>query len=289
MALSPSAAAELADSLAGAGLSEARAIAAYGGATGIHAARLAGRAAPLAITGASAALELLVAGRSIDRAAAAALPVAALVDAGLIAIDGERLAPRARVIPHRGRLLACRADQLPDDSSLHLAGALPRGRRGRWLDVGTGCGLALLLAPQLAALRLGTDIDAAAIELARTGALLCRQPAIELAVSDLFDAVSGRFDLISFNAPLPLPAPLIERFWAGAADHLAPGGEVLVHASGPVPELPGELAIARYTPEASPQSFAVARWRPAGAAGRREIAVELSVERPHISRAVFDR
>lgn len=286
MASSPS---ELAETLRRAGLNEARAIAGFGGATGVHAARLAGRAAPLPPTPAAAALELLVAGRSIDRAGAAALPVDGLLEAGLIAAAGDRLEPLARVIPHRERLLVCPPDQLPDDSSFHLLGALPRRPVDRWLDVGTGCGFAPLLAPRLAAERRGTDVDPGAIAAARIGARLCGQATLELAVADLFDGIAGAFDLISFNAPLPLPGSLADRFWDGAGAHLARGGEVLVHATGPIPALPGELTVARYTPAASPVSFAVARWRPGGPAGRREIEVELTVEHPHISRAVFDR
>jgi SAM-dependent methyltransferase len=287
--LLPSAAAELADALGAAGLTEPRAIAAYGGATGAHAARLATSAAPLPITAASATLELLVAGRSIAMAAAErSLPVAALAGAGLIEIDGAAVTPRARVIPHRDRLLVCGHRALPDDSSFHLLGALPRRCR-RWLDVGTGCGFAPLIAARLGDRRVAADIDAAAIELARIGALLCRQPGLELEVSDLFDAIDGRFDLISFNAPLPPPDGLLERFWAGAARVLEPGGEVVAHARGVPPAVGGELVIARYTPAASPESFAVSRWRPGAPAARREVAIELSVERPHVSRAAFDR
>jgi SAM-dependent methyltransferase len=293
--LSPSVTAELpglAAALRRAGLRESLAIAAYGGATGVHAARLASDQprSLTAITAATAALELLVAGRSIDREAASSLPVDRLIDAGAIAADGDRLTPRLRIIPHRGRLLVCGGGALPDDSSFHLLGALPR-RCDRWLDVGTGCGFAPLMAPRLGGDRLGTDIDASAIDGARLGARLAGLAgSLRLAVADLFDAAAGdRFDLITFNAPLPLPAGLLDRFWSEAPRHLAPGGLVVVHARGTPADLPGALDVARYTPDDCPEPFAVCRWRPGDPGRRRELAVELTLDAPHVSRAVFER
>lgn len=268
------------------------ATAAYGGASAIHAARLAARAKPLAPSPATAALEVLVAGRPIDRSLAARTigDLDAMIELGLIEARGDRVIGRARVVPHAGLLLVCPPGQLPDDSSLHLRGALPDRCDGRWLDVGTGCGLAPLSRPRLGAERLGTDIDEAAIAGARLGAGLSgiAGPA-RFAVADLFEGVAGRFALITFNAPLPLPAGLLDRFWAEAARRLAPGGEVLVHAAGQVPELEGQVTGLRYTPGSAPVPFAVIRWRPDAPVSRRVEPVELTARQPHISRAMFDR
>lgn len=298
MASSPSsrALAELGVRLRRAGLRESLAMAAYGGATGIHAARLAARAAPLPASPASAALELLVAGREVERGAAAQaigdLDVA--IAAGLLEPRGDRLVAAVRVVPFGELFLACDPGQLPDDSSLHLIGALPRRVEGPWLDVGTGCGVAPLSRPRLGSARLGTDIDAAAIERAALGAALSGCAAVaRFAAADLFDGVAGLggpFALITFNAPLPLPPGLLDRFWAGAPRLLELGGEIAVHARiAEAPDLGGEVRCLTYTPPQAPAPFSVIRWRPDQPPSRRRETVALTCAIPHISRSMFDR
>ncbi|MDQ1901708.1 peptide chain release factor N(5)-glutamine methyltransferase [Paracoccus sp. WLY502] len=122
------------------------------------------------------------------------------------------------------------------------------------LDLGTGTGAILisLLAARPGARGLGTDISAAALEVARGNAARIGVRA-DFALSDWYGGVTGRFDLIVSNPPyiaLDEMAGLSAdvRDWephsaltdgadgltayraiaAGAADHLAPGGHVLV-------------------------------------------------------------
>ncbi|RYH09284.1 peptide chain release factor N(5)-glutamine methyltransferase [Tropicimonas sp. IMCC6043] len=124
----------------------------------------------------------------------------------------------------------------------------------RLLDLGTGSGcIALtLLAERPGATGLATDLSPAALDIARENARKLRIAA-DFALSDWFDAVTGRFDLILSNPPY-IPAADIaglapetrdweprmaltdegdglacyRRIAAGAPSHLVPGGCVMV-------------------------------------------------------------
>ncbi|WP_258083205.1 HemK2/MTQ2 family protein methyltransferase [Thermococcus thermotolerans] len=69
------------------------------------------------------------------------------------------------------------------------------------LDVGTGTGLIALLMARKARFVLGVDINPLAVELARENAELNGIQNVEFRLSDLFENVSGKFDVITFNAP----------------------------------------------------------------------------------------
>ncbi|WP_457742021.1 HemK2/MTQ2 family protein methyltransferase [Thermococcus sp.] len=69
------------------------------------------------------------------------------------------------------------------------------------LDIGTGTGLIALLMARKARYVLGVDINPKAVELARRNAQLNGIRNVEFKLSDLFQNVSGRFDVITFNAP----------------------------------------------------------------------------------------
>jgi release factor glutamine methyltransferase len=70
------------------------------------------------------------------------------------------------------------------------------------LGTGTGCILLSLLADRPMARGLGTDLSAAALQVARQNAEnLGLSDRVTLQESDWFDAVSGRFDLIVSNPP----------------------------------------------------------------------------------------
>ncbi|GAB6136320.1 HemK2/MTQ2 family protein methyltransferase [Thermococcus prieurii] len=69
------------------------------------------------------------------------------------------------------------------------------------LDVGTGTGIIALLMARKAKRVLGVDVNPKAVELARKNALLNGIGNVEFRLSDLFGNVSGRFDVITFNAP----------------------------------------------------------------------------------------
>ncbi len=69
------------------------------------------------------------------------------------------------------------------------------------LDVGTGTGIIALLMARKAKRVLGVDVNPKALELAKKNALLNGIRNVEFRLSDLFENVSGRFDVIAFNAP----------------------------------------------------------------------------------------
>lgn len=122
------------------------------------------------------------------------------------------------------------------------------------LDMGTGTGAILvsLLAARPGCMGTGTDISEAALDVARGNAHLIGVTA-QLIAADWYEGVTGRFDLIVSNPPyialdeMAGLAPEV-RDWephqaltdgadgltayraiaAGAADHLTPGGHVLV-------------------------------------------------------------
>jgi hypothetical protein len=279
------------------GLTERAVTACFGVRCAAHAAlRVAGAAPPGPLPPAAVLPWLLAAGRPVPRAAAAhrlGADLDALLALGIVAADGDAIAPRLLLLPAGPSLVACSLDRpggggRPDDSSYHLLGALPGRRVDRWLDIGTGNAFVPLAAPAQAARILGTDIDPAALDLGRAGAALSGTPHLDLATADL---LSGEgWSLITFNAPWPDPAPLLERFWAELPAHLAAGGEAVVHAEH-LPALypcTGQVVAARYTPAGVEPAFAVARWRPGPARAPVVVEVELRADRPHVRRGDLD-
>ena len=118
----------------------------------------------------------------------------------------------------------------------------------RALDVGTGTGLIALLMAKKARYVLGVDINPKAVELARKNARLNGIKNVEFKVSDLFERVRGKFDVITFNAPYLPGRPeepidfalvggergreVIDRFIAEVPDYLSAEGRVyLVQSS----------------------------------------------------------
>ncbi|WP_297475366.1 HemK2/MTQ2 family protein methyltransferase [Thermococcus sp.] len=112
------------------------------------------------------------------------------------------------------------------------------------LDVGTGTGLIALLMARKASYVLGVDLNPIAVELARENALLNGIRNVEFRLSDLFENVSGKFDVVTFNAPYlpgepeePIDLALVggktgrevlDRFIMGVPDYLKPGGTVQI-------------------------------------------------------------
>lgn len=112
------------------------------------------------------------------------------------------------------------------------------------LDVGTGTGLIALLMARKAKFVLGVDINPIAVELARENARLNGIQNIDFKVSDLFERVNGKFDVITFNAPYlpgepeePIDLALVggktgrevlDRFIREVPDYLQPGGVVQI-------------------------------------------------------------
>jgi hypothetical protein len=281
-------------------------------------AAVAARTMPVPCPPAALPIWLLVAGADVDAAAgtrALGPALAPLVDAGLVAErDGRLHATAAIVVLGAGVIVVDRLDAAgagrvpwPDDSSLHLAGCLPPGAIGAWLDVGTGAAVAPLVAGARATRVRATDVNDAALARAAQGAALSGRSDIELARADLLDgdgAGAAAWDLITFNAPVPADddaapattwhkappgAALIERFWASAGDRVAPGGEVLTHTAIAADPWAlhegrsGALTIVRYTPPGE-RGFAITRWRPHAPAARDLVDVRLGPGRPYLHR-----
>lgn len=111
----------------------------------------------------------------------------------------------------------------------------------RVLDMGTGSGVNAILAARAGAEVVGVDLNPAAVEAARANA--DRNGVVaEFAVSDVFSAVEGDFDLVVIDPPFRWypPRDMVEvaiadegyaglgRFFAGIRDRLRPGGRVLL-------------------------------------------------------------
>lgn len=110
------------------------------------------------------------------------------------------------------------------------------------LDMGTGSGVCAVFAARFARRVVAVDINGAAVRCATLNALLNHsEQRIEVRHGDLFAPVAGeRFDLILFNPPFLRGTPrddrdrawrstdVAERFAAGLAAHLKPGGCALV-------------------------------------------------------------
>ncbi len=127
----------------------------------------------------------------------------------------------------------------PAEDSFLLAENLDVRRGDRVLEVGTGTGVIALTAAEKAEYVLGVDVNPDAVELAGKNAESNGIANVEFMVSDLFENVDGVFDLIVFNPPyLPVEGEdgawsgggtgreVIDRFLAGAAEHLKPGGRM---------------------------------------------------------------
>jgi HemK-related putative methylase len=110
------------------------------------------------------------------------------------------------------------------------------------LDMGTGSGVCAVFAARYARRVVAVDINPEAVRCAGLNALLNRlEDKIVLRQGDLFAPVSTeRFDLILFNPPFVVGTArddrdrawrspdVAERFAAGLANHLKPGGAALV-------------------------------------------------------------
>ena len=264
------------------------------------------RLAALPITRASAELALLVAG--VDVPAAFLGPLDEDLE-DLIEHRGELVHARVAVLPTaRGVIVCDRADAAdspdrvcwPDDSSYHLARAIPPGRRASWLDLGCGSAFAMLERPELASRIVGVEINPRAVRDARLGAKLSGVERLELFEADATQLDPGeRFELVTCNPPMPAHEAsgprwrvaddaTVRRMIARAGELVAPGGLVVVHAAlGAIDELPGESILVAYTPEDERQ-FGVMWWSPDGeprkSLGRRA----LTPDRPHLDSADRD-
>ena len=249
--------------------------------------------ATLPVTRASAELALFVAGVEVECALLPAL------DDELVEVIGDRARARVSVLPVGDALIVCdRADALeqpelvcwPDDSSFHLASAIPPGRRGSWLDLGCGSAVAPLMRPALADRIVVSDLNPRAVRFAQLGARLSNVR-IETLMGDL--AVSPA-DLITCNAPIPgdrgsaiwraTEEGFVTRLFEAARSALLPNGLIVVHSALDAipPTLPGESVIVAYTPADVPRPFAITWWSPGSETRQIRARRLLDPSRPHL-------
>ncbi|KQO62664.1 DUF7059 domain-containing protein [Curtobacterium sp. Leaf261] len=199
--------------------------------------------------------------------AATALPsvgVPALVDAGLVSVEGGDVRPNVDLRPYAyvddagagswwvmsdlGELALGRA--LGEEHVLGIGGAsmtlsglmVPVPVR-RVLDLGTGCGIQAMHASRFAETVVATDISARALDIARFNVAMNGIENVEFRLGSLYEPVAGeRFDRIVSNPPFVItprrdgvPAyeyrdggmvgdALVETVLTGLAAHLEPGG-----------------------------------------------------------------
>ncbi len=275
-------------------------------------------------TPASTILALLLGGAEVMRDRLRALPALSgliddLIAHELVERDGDRLRARVAILPLGQALLVC--DRLdapieralvcwPDDSSHHLAAAIPPGRRADWLDLGCGSAFAPLARPELATRIAGVDINERAVRYAELGAKLSGIAHIAPSLGDV-GAICEPAELVTCNAPIPDPPQVnrvrspaspfatalaevwrnaepgfFDRLWPALRRAVRPGGMIVVHAAceavlPALEEAGGERVVVTYTP-ASVRGFAVAWWCPDApdrfVAARRE----LTADRPHL-------
>jgi hypothetical protein len=263
------------------------------------------------LTPASALLALFVAGddvpidhvRDLD-----ALHAHQLVD-----VSGNTVHARVSILPLGQSLLVCdrldTSDSLdivcwPDDSSYHLALAVPPQHSAHWLDLGCGSAFASLLRPELAPAITAADLNPRALRYASLGCELSGVHHVTFVVSDLGERVPGELrgtcTLVTCNAPIPEPggAPyrarwkltdetFMSRLFVHARTFVAPEGMVIVHAAQdalePVlAELPGHRVVVTYTP-LDVRGFAIAWWRPDGEDRLVRARRPLTEWRPHLT------
>jgi len=297
-----------------------RALAAWAGTARIAA--LPARLAEMPVrppTPADAILALCVGGAEVarDRLRVPSAPaLTALIDEliarELIACEGDRLRARVAIVPLGPALLVC--DRLdapieralvcwPDDSSHHLASAIPPGRRAGWLDLGCGSAFAPLARPELATRIVGVDINERAVRYAQLGAGLSGIAHLAASLGDV-GAVCEPAELVTCNAPIPDPPGIdrrpanvwrraepgfFDRLWPALRRAVAPGGMIVIHGAGEavLPALAdagGERVVVTYTP-AGVRGFAIGWWRPGAPARFAAVRRALTPDRPHIDPA----
>ena len=225
---------------------------------------------------------------------------------GLVTAAGGRVRATVSVLPLGKGLIVCDRfdtdDSLdfvcwPDDSSYHLASAIPPGRRARWLDLGCGSACAEVMRPDAASRILAADLNPRATRYARLGLELSGISHVDVVTADLALGIDGRFDLVTCNAPIPglgesaiwraTDAAFFERLFTDAARCTADDGLVVVHgvldALRPVvADLPGERVVIAYTPD-DLFGFGIVWWRPHAEDRFVWTRRLLTADRPHLT------
>ncbi|MBI5060739.1 MAG: methyltransferase [Candidatus Aenigmarchaeota archaeon] len=120
------------------------------------------------------------------------------------------------------------------------------------LEIGCGSGMLSIIAAKKGAIVVAVDADINAIKAASANAA-ANKAKIRLIQSDLFQNISGTFDMIFFNPPYlpdeshemaysggPSGRKVVEKFIAAAKPFLKPGGKILLLISSLTVELFGK-------------------------------------------------
>lgn len=149
------------------------------------------------------------------------------------------------ILEYKGLKLKLNPDVYePAEDSFLLARNLKVREGDVALDIGTGTGIIALLMARKAKFVLGVDVNPKAVELARENARINGIKNVAFSVSDLFENVEGKFNIITFNAPYlpgepekPIDLALVggkkgrevlDRFIAGVDKHLEPEGIIQI-------------------------------------------------------------
>lgn len=152
-----------------------------------------------------------------------------------------------------------------EDSFLLEKEVRKRARGKKVLDMGCGSGIQALAAKEVGAAEvLGVDVDKESVE-------ICKEKGINAVRSDLFDNVSGRWDLIVFNPPY-LPKDeregydldtsggekgdeIIVRFLKDVGNYLEEGGKILLVVSSLTPRERIDMLVKKKKVVASEKFF----------------------------------
>jgi 16S rRNA (guanine1207-N2)-methyltransferase len=146
-----------------------------------------------------------------------------------LALDGESMA----LATQAGVFAGARVDA----GTRLLLDALPNRIAGMVLDAGCGAGVIGIAAALRGAAAVDmTDVNLLAIQAAAENVRRLSLPDIRVIPSDVYDALGDvRYDLIVSNPPFhrgkAVDYTIADRLIAGAPDHLAPGGTLLVVAN----------------------------------------------------------
>ncbi len=131
----------------------------------------------------------------------------------------------------------------PSDDSYLLLKCIEVSPGESFLEMGTGTGLVALHAAKLGARVTAVDVNPKAVDCARRNAAR-NNMRVEVVRSDLFEKITGVFDVIAFNPPYlagtASSTSWAEKAWAGGDEgsemalrflegawrHLAPGGSI---------------------------------------------------------------
>lgn len=261
-------------------------------------------------TPAALALALFVTGRDLP-ANRLDLPLDEMSELGLVDVADGVVHAEVAILPAGRSLVVCDRQDAPpttervcwpDDSSYHLASAIPRARVASWLDLGCSSAFAPLVRPEAATAIEGLELNALATHYAELGIGLSGIGHVTVRQGDLADAAPVSA-LVTCNAPIPdgvtgvgagiemwrhTDGALFERLWRVIPERLAPGGVAIVHAAiaaMPLERLAGDRRVVIYTPPEVSPAFGLLWWV---VDGEDRLAIShraLTAERPHLDDA----